>query len=45
MPHSWNAYELAKSIAERLHEADLIAEKDLLIVRGVIQIKMEDRGG
>ena len=45
MPHSWNAYELAKSIAESLHEAGLIAEKDLLMVRGIIQITMEDRGG
>jgi len=41
MAHSWRAYELAKSIAERLHEAGLIANKDLLMTRGIIQIMME----
>jgi len=44
MTHSWKAYELAKSIAERLHEAGIIADKDLLMVRGIIQIKMEAEG-
>ena len=44
MPHSWKAYDLAKSIAERLHEAGLIADKDLLMTRGIIQIKMEASG-
>ena len=42
MVHSWKAYELAQCIAEQLHEAGLVAEKDLLKVRGIIQIEMEE---
>ena len=38
MPHSWKAYELAKSIGERLYEAGMIADKDLLMVRVLILI-------
>ena len=39
--HSWRAYELSRKIAGSLLEANLIAKKDLLMVRGIIQIKME----
>ena len=42
MPHSWKAYELSKKIAETLLEARLIVDKDILMVRGIIQIKIED---
>jgi len=42
MVHSWKAYEVSQRIAARLHEAGLIAEKDLLMVRGIIQIMMEE---
>ena len=41
MPHSWNAYELSKNIADTLLESRLIVEKDILMVRGIIQIKIE----
>ena len=44
MVHSWRAYELAQRLAERLREAGLVAEKDLLKVRGIIQIEMEEAG-
>jgi hypothetical protein len=39
--HSWKAYELSREIAETLLEAKLIAQKDTLMVRGIIQIRME----
>lgn len=42
--HSWKAYDLSRKIAESLLEASLIEQKDLLMVRGIIQIKMEDEG-
>jgi len=42
MPHSWKAYELSKNIAKTLLERKLIEEKDILMVRGIIQIKIED---
>jgi len=42
MPHSWKAYELSMKIAETLLEAKLILDKDILMVRGIIQIKIED---
>ena len=44
MVHSWWAYELAERLAERLLDAGLVAEKDLLTVRGIIQIEMEEAG-
>ena len=42
--HSWKAYELSREIAERLLEARLIAQEDILMVRGIIQIRMEADG-
>lgn len=42
MPHSWAAYELSKNIADTLLEGKLIEGKDILMVRGIIQIKIED---
>jgi len=42
--HSWKAYELSRKIAESLLEAKLIAQEDVLMVRGIIQIRMEADG-
>ena len=42
--HSWKAYELSREIAESLLEAKLIAQEDILMVRGIIQIRMEAQG-
>ena len=44
MPHSWKAYKLAKNIADLLHESGIIADKDLLMTRGIIQIEIEADG-
>lgn len=40
--HSWGAYDLAKEIVQTLLEGGLIEDKDVLMVRGIIQIKMEE---
>ena len=42
MPHSLAVYELAKEIVGQLREDNLVAEKDTLKVRGIIQIMIED---
>ncbi len=42
--HSWKAYELSREIAESLFEAKLIAQENILMVRGIIQIRMEAEG-
>jgi len=43
MPHSWKAYTIAEVIGNQLLEGRLISKKDLLKVRGIIQIILEDK--
>jgi hypothetical protein len=42
MPHSWKAYELAMEIAYRLIQGNYIDPKNSDMVRGIIQIVIED---
>ena len=42
MTHNWRWYEMAQRIAEQLLEAKLINEKDMLKVREIIQIVLEE---
>lgn len=42
MVHSWVAFDVAKKITERLFEGKCIQEKDILHVRGIIQITLEE---
>jgi len=42
VPHSWKAYETAKNIADRLLVANCIKKKDYDMVRGIIQITLEE---
>ncbi|MCW4049149.1 MAG: hypothetical protein NWE89_05365 [Candidatus Bathyarchaeota archaeon] len=41
MVHGWKVYELANHIARQLLESGLIAEKNVLMVRGITKIEME----
>ena len=42
MAHNWLAYNIAKTIADSLIEGELIKRKDMLKIRGIIQIALED---
>jgi len=42
MPHNWRWYYTAEDIARRLLQCGLIDEKDVLKIRGIIQIVLEE---
>ena len=42
MPHSWKAYEKAKKITDQLVEGKFIREKDVMMIRGIIQLVLEE---
>lgn len=45
MTHSWKAYELAQEITDMLNENGFLrddnTDHDILLIRGLIQIKLE----
>lgn len=45
MTHNWRWYYAAEEITQRLLEGGLIQEEDVLKIRGIIQIVLEEGGG